>query len=294
MMTTIKRRYLALVRAWPPDREPEKFQALRRAYEAVSGHAAATGMEAAAHQHRRLVAPEAALPRDAGAQRAPAPSQAAMTRAAVGLSCSRPSTESGCWKESAWTRPTRNACWSQFRLTISTAMDELPETPSDPGSAEADLFSVFVELAAVRNEVRTESRLVKEALDQFRGVFDTLRSSQATLQQELQRAQAEARERGQALLRPLLLDCWNCATGWTRPCNNLPHRRSRAGSAAGAQPRARNRKPGAKGLASRRAGSIGSCPIAAYRDGPGRPAVRSAHARVRSARGRTSGSVPAS
>jgi hypothetical protein len=33
----IKRRYLALVRAWPPDREPEKFQALRRAYEAVSG-----------------------------------------------------------------------------------------------------------------------------------------------------------------------------------------------------------------------------------------------------------------
>jgi DnaJ domain len=33
----IKRRYLTLVRAWPPDREPEKFQALRRAYEAVSG-----------------------------------------------------------------------------------------------------------------------------------------------------------------------------------------------------------------------------------------------------------------
>jgi DnaJ domain len=32
----IKRRYLALVRAWSPDREPEKFQALRRAYEAVS------------------------------------------------------------------------------------------------------------------------------------------------------------------------------------------------------------------------------------------------------------------
>lgn len=32
----IKRRYLALVRAWPPDREPEKFQALRQAYEAVS------------------------------------------------------------------------------------------------------------------------------------------------------------------------------------------------------------------------------------------------------------------
>ena|ERR1700728_3869970 len=33
----IKRRYLALVRTWPPDREPERFQALRSAYEAVSG-----------------------------------------------------------------------------------------------------------------------------------------------------------------------------------------------------------------------------------------------------------------
>jgi DnaJ domain len=33
----VKRRYLALVRAYPPDREPERFQALREAYEAVRG-----------------------------------------------------------------------------------------------------------------------------------------------------------------------------------------------------------------------------------------------------------------
>ena len=33
----IKRRYLALVRAYPPDRHPERFQALRVAYEAISG-----------------------------------------------------------------------------------------------------------------------------------------------------------------------------------------------------------------------------------------------------------------
>jgi molecular chaperone GrpE len=85
-------------------------------------------------------------------------------------------------------------------------IETLPETVADPGSTEADLFAVFVELAGVRNEVRTESRLVKEALDQFRGVFDTLQSSHATLEQELKRAHADARERGQALLRPLLLD----------------------------------------------------------------------------------------
>ena len=33
----IKQRYLALVRAHPPDREPDRFQAYRRAYEAVRG-----------------------------------------------------------------------------------------------------------------------------------------------------------------------------------------------------------------------------------------------------------------
>jgi DnaJ-class molecular chaperone len=32
----IKRRYLVLVRACPPERDPERFQALRRAYDAIS------------------------------------------------------------------------------------------------------------------------------------------------------------------------------------------------------------------------------------------------------------------
>lgn len=31
----VKQRYLALVRAFPPDREPERFQTYRRAYEAI-------------------------------------------------------------------------------------------------------------------------------------------------------------------------------------------------------------------------------------------------------------------
>jgi hypothetical protein len=33
----IKQRYLALVRAHPPDREPERFQEFRRAFEAIRG-----------------------------------------------------------------------------------------------------------------------------------------------------------------------------------------------------------------------------------------------------------------
>jgi len=86
--------------------------------------------------------------------------------------------------------------------------DESGEVPAtaEETREEADLFSVFVELAGLRNEVRTQSRLVKEALDQFRGVFDTLQASHATLEEELKRARAQAHDRERTLLKPLLLD----------------------------------------------------------------------------------------
>jgi molecular chaperone GrpE len=88
--------------------------------------------------------------------------------------------------------------------------DESGEAPAGTAeevkSEEADLFSVFVELAGLRNEVRTQSRIVKEALDRFRSVFDTLESSHATLEQELKRARADAHDRERTLLKPLLLD----------------------------------------------------------------------------------------
>jgi molecular chaperone GrpE len=98
----------------------------------------------------------------------------------------------------------KQALLDQFRGYLES-IEEAP-VPADASGAESDLFTVLVELAAVRNEVRTESRLVKEALDQFRGVFGALQSSQATLEQELKRARAEAREGGRTLLRPLLLE----------------------------------------------------------------------------------------
>ena len=53
--------------------------------------------------------------------------------------------------------------------------------PDEPGPT-TDLYALFVEMAGLRSEVRTESRLVKEALDQFRGVFETLQTSHAAAQ----------------------------------------------------------------------------------------------------------------
>ena len=94
----------------------------------------------------------------------------------------------------------KQALIDRFRGYLDTVEDG-EEPPDDPGET-ADLFSVLVEMAALRSEVRTESRLVKEALEQFRGVFDSLQASQATLQRELDRARTET----QSALRPLLLD----------------------------------------------------------------------------------------
>ncbi|MGD0635628.1 MAG: nucleotide exchange factor GrpE [Beijerinckiaceae bacterium] len=76
----------------------------------------------------------------------------------------------------------------------------------DQSSEASDLFSVFVELAATRNEVRAQARLTKDAFDQFRGVFDTLQASHAAMEQELKDARSRAREQNRAALRPLLLD----------------------------------------------------------------------------------------
>src|ERR1019366_7575033 len=101
-----------------------------------------------------------------------------------------------------WTRQPRKRCSANFAPGFDEGREEGPEKAGE----EADLFSVFVELAGLRNEVRTESRLVKDALEQFRGVFDTLQASHAAMEADLSRARADTREHGRAVLRPLLLD----------------------------------------------------------------------------------------
>ena len=96
----------------------------------------------------------------------------------------------------------KQALLSRFSAYLDTAADA-PEPDDESGT---DLYTVFVELAGLRSEVRTESRLVKEALDQFRSVFATLQAGHAATQQELDRVRAEARDHVNAALRPLLLD----------------------------------------------------------------------------------------
>jgi molecular chaperone GrpE len=100
----------------------------------------------------------------------------------------------------------KQALLERFRDYLDGDATEAELAPPDVADETKDLFSVFVEMAALRSEVRTESRLVKEALDQFRSVFETLQTSHATVQRELDRARADTRDQAQAALRPLLLD----------------------------------------------------------------------------------------
>jgi curved DNA-binding protein CbpA len=57
----IKQRYLALVRAFPPDREPERFQAYRAAYETLRDQRKRLETKLLQTNDTALVAPEAAL-----------------------------------------------------------------------------------------------------------------------------------------------------------------------------------------------------------------------------------------
>lgn len=96
----------------------------------------------------------------------------------------------------------KQALLSRFSAYLDVAAD----APEPDDESETDLYTVFVELAGLRSEVRTESRLVKEALEQFRSVFATLQAGHAATQQELDRVRSEARDHVNAALRPLLLD----------------------------------------------------------------------------------------
>jgi molecular chaperone GrpE len=97
----------------------------------------------------------------------------------------------------------REAGVSQAPDAIEMVADHASHAVTDEAR---DLFSVFVEIAATRNEVRTQSRIVKDALDQFRAVFETLQSGNLALDRELREAHVRAREQTRTVLRPLLLD----------------------------------------------------------------------------------------
>ncbi len=95
---------------------------------------------------------------------------------------------------------TKDKLIEQFRAYLETSqIDNSNETP------QTDLFSLFTELAALRNEVKLESRQVKVALDMFRETFDTVQSTHAQLNKEFEHCRLEQYNQKREMMRNLLL-----------------------------------------------------------------------------------------
>jgi len=92
----------------------------------------------------------------------------------------------------------------QFQQYLDTAASEDGEAQETSG--EVDLFTLFTELAALKNEVRLESRQVKQALDHSRELIDGLRENNLQFSSELLRRRQDKDELWQRAERPLLLE----------------------------------------------------------------------------------------
>ena len=86
-------------------------------------------------------------------------------------------------------------------------LDELPDQIVENLVSEetTDLYSLYAELIALKNEVRIESRQVKSALDEFKSVFETLQTAHEQMTVELEQHRKDKEILTQAVLRPLLL-----------------------------------------------------------------------------------------
>lgn len=90
----------------------------------------------------------------------------------------------------------------QFR----TYLEASDATPDSDDRGDPDLFSLLAELAALKNEVKIESKQVKQANEEFRDVFATLRQSNERLAAELARRQQEEQQTARTTERALLLE----------------------------------------------------------------------------------------
>jgi molecular chaperone GrpE len=85
-------------------------------------------------------------------------------------------------------------------------LDAADEAPADTPAEAPDLFTLLAEVAALKSEVKLESRQVKAALDQFRELFDDLRQANARLDEELGRRRERDQHSRHLEERGLLLE----------------------------------------------------------------------------------------
>jgi len=83
----------------------------------------------------------------------------------------------------------KNKLIAQFSDYLNHS-DSEPPAPTDG----MDLFRLFTELAALKSEVKRESKQVKDAFNQFRDIFTLLENNNKQLSAELERARSEQQQ----------------------------------------------------------------------------------------------------
>lgn len=97
----------------------------------------------------------------------------------------------------------RNQLLEQFSNYLDSAhADDIMMSDDD---SKIDLFALFTELAALKNEVKRESRQVKDALDQFRQVFSSLEERNQAVTRELESCRKARSLDQQRAIQPLLI-----------------------------------------------------------------------------------------
>ena len=86
---------------------------------------------------------------------------------------------------------------ARFRAYLDSVDGRADEGAGVQDDPVPDLFTLLSEVAALKNEVKLESRNLKSALDEFRGLYDTLREANSRLADE----QARCREQERLLAR---------------------------------------------------------------------------------------------
>ena len=95
---------------------------------------------------------------------------------------------------------------ARFRASLDGA-DTAAHSGSDTeGESVPDLFTLLAEVAALKNEVKLESRNLKSALDEFRGLYAALREANTRLADEQARCRDQEQLLGQQAQKELLLD----------------------------------------------------------------------------------------
>ena len=98
---------------------------------------------------------------------------------------------------------TRENLVREFRAYLEALPEDAAARPEESGPG--DLYSLYVEMAGLKSEVRAEAWLLKSGLDEFRAAFAAVERANLALTGELAECHRRRESAGREELRPILL-----------------------------------------------------------------------------------------